>query len=506
MMEGKRRSLATNSFFSVIAWLFPILLGFISTPILVRSLGNERYGIFALVLGFISYSFTFGVGKVAGKYVPEYQAAGFPEKVTQVIAATFWFSLAIGAAGSLLLVIAAPAIVDDLLLVGAEDRRAAINSLYLAGAIGLIVMLSQVFQFVLQGLHRFDNYVALTNLSGLMLGIGNIVLAVTGFGVPALLTWNLAVTIFTGLLFYIRAKYLLPSIKLLVRVPREVTASVSRYAGSIILYQIFANLLYIFERSWVVRKFGAEGLTQYFVPMLLAIYMHGFLFSVTQAAFPVVNELLNDRERVAGLYRRANKLVIAVVVFVVTNFAVCGALFLELWVGADLSRASYPLLIPHGLTFGVIATAIMSFQLAEAFKFPSLNVIMTGLWMAIAVPLMIATADTWQNEGIAWSRFIAAVIVTIPVVVYAEHRALGKIQWRFWAAVGIRAGIAAAAMGFVERFLLGVMSHTYVGLIVGGLAGTLIFAIVLGVTGFLTPEDRETIRRLISRRKTGVIE
>ncbi len=219
-MTGKRRSLAANSFFSVIAWLFPILLGFISTPILVRNLGNEHYGIFALVLGFISYSFTFGVGKVAGKYVPEYQAAGLPEKVTQVISATFWFSLAIGVAGSLLLVLAAPVIVDDLLLVSVDDRMTAIYSLYLAGAIGLFVMLSQVFQFVLQGLHRFDSYVALTNLNGLMLGIGNIVLAVTGFGVPALLSWNLAVTTFTGLLFYVKAKDLLPSIDLAPRVPR----------------------------------------------------------------------------------------------------------------------------------------------------------------------------------------------------------------------------------------------------------------------------------------------
>ncbi len=228
--------------------------------------------------------------------------------------------------------------------------------------------------------------------------------------------------------------------------------------------------------------------------------MHGFLFSVTQAAFPVVNELLNDRDRVAGLYRRANKVVIAVVVFVVTNFAVCGALFLELWVGAELSRVSYPLLIPHGLTFGVIATAIMSFQLSEAFKFPSLNVIMTGLWMAIAIPLMILTADTWQNEGIAWSRFIAAVIVTVPVVIYAEHRALGRVQWRFWAAVGIRAAIAAVAMGVVERLLLGMMSHTYVGLLVAGVSGSLVFAAVLGVTGYLTRDDRQTIRRLITRR------
>src|SRR5215204_4110998 len=103
----QRRRLAVNSFFSVIAWLFPIIIGFISTPILVHSLGSEQYGLFAVVLGFVSYSFAFGVGKVVGKYVPEFQASGESEKVTQVIAATLWFSLAIGLIGSFALALSA---------------------------------------------------------------------------------------------------------------------------------------------------------------------------------------------------------------------------------------------------------------------------------------------------------------------------------------------------------------------------------------------------------------
>src|SRR5215207_4316027 len=101
----KRRGLAANSLFSVIAWVFPIALGFVSTPILVRNLGNEQYGIFAVVLGFISYSFTFGVGKVVGKYIPELRVSGESEKVTQVISSTFWFSLIVGAVGSVTLVL-----------------------------------------------------------------------------------------------------------------------------------------------------------------------------------------------------------------------------------------------------------------------------------------------------------------------------------------------------------------------------------------------------------------
>src|SRR5215213_2240653 len=101
---GKRRGLAANSLFSVVAWIFPIMLGFVATPILVRGLGSEQYGLFAIVLGFISYSFTFGVGKVVGKYIPELEAAGQSERSIKFVSATFWFSLLVGFIGSVTLV------------------------------------------------------------------------------------------------------------------------------------------------------------------------------------------------------------------------------------------------------------------------------------------------------------------------------------------------------------------------------------------------------------------
>lgn len=480
--------------YSVIAWLFPILLGFIATPILVRGLGGEQYGLFAIVLGFISYSFTFGVGKVVGKYLPELQASGESEKATEIVSATFWFSLFVGVTGAAALVLTAPWIVERLLLISTENQRIAVNSLYLAAGIGVVLMLSQVFQFVLQGLHRFDNYVTITNLTGLLLGVGNIVLALNGFGVQALLIWNLGVVLLTGLVFFVRAKHLLPSITLWKMSSRAIWTSVVRYAGNIILYQVFANVLFIFERSWVMRKFGAAALTFYFVPMLLAIYLHGFVASIVQAVFPVVNEVLEDRERVLELYKRANKLILAIVVFTVTNFIACGSLFLQLWVSRELASASYHLLVFHGLTFGVIAIGIMAFQLAEVFKFPALNVIMTGSWMLLAIPMMIVAADYWQSEGVAGARLVAA-LVTFPIVAYTERRFLGNILWRFWTAVGLRIGVAAASMGLVEWFILRSVGDSYVSLFAAGGIGTLVFGGMLAATGFLTTDDREMIRR-----------
>ena len=499
---ARRRSLTTNSLLSLIAWVFPILLGFISTPILVAKLGSEQYGLFAVVLGIISYSFTFGIGKIAGKYVPELQALGESVKVTETIAATFWLSLAIGFVGLIALLLTAPLIVSDVLVISPELQQLAVYSLYLAGAIGLVMMLSQVFQFVLQGLHRFDNYLVLTNLNALLIGVGNIFLAISGFGVATLFAWNLVVVSITAVLFYLRAAHLLPAIRFVTPLPRPIVSTVARYAGNIILYQIFANVLFIFERSWIVRRFGAEALTYYVVPMLLAIYMHGFMASAVQAIFPVVNELLGDRKRLVEIYQRASKIIFVFVVFIVTNLIACGDVFLALWVSPALASRSYQLLVPHSLSFGLIAMFIMVWQLAEAFKYPTMNVIITALWMSIGVPLMIIAAGIWQSEGVAWSRFVA-VLVTFPIALYAEKRFLGKFHLRFWLALAARVAAAALILFAVEILLLRALPVTWPALLLTGGLGTLAFALALFVAGLFTAEDKRLARRLLLRRPSA---
>ena len=189
-------------------------------------------------------------------------------------------------------------------------------------------------------------------------------------------------------------------------------------------------------------------------------------------------------------------------IFTVTNFIAAGALFLKLWVSPEVSAASYNLLIPHGLTFGLLGIGIMAFQLAEAFKFPALNVIITGSWMVLAIPAMIFAADIWQSEGIAWARFTTA-LVTIPIVAYAERRFLGNVQWRFWFAVGVRVLLAAGLMAVVERLVLSSLNlDSYLSLVLAGTAGSLIFVGTLAATGFLTKEDRELIIRSLFRRRT----
>src|SRR5437868_9045861 len=90
------KSVFRNVIYGSLTWILPLGLSFVATPVIVRSLGDNDYGIYALILGFISYSFTFNFGRAITKYVAEYRVSGESEKIRDVISASFFLNVVIG--------------------------------------------------------------------------------------------------------------------------------------------------------------------------------------------------------------------------------------------------------------------------------------------------------------------------------------------------------------------------------------------------------------------------
>ena len=151
-----------NSLFTLLSWLLPLGLTFFATPFIVRGLGNEQYGFYALMTGFIAYSFTFNIGRAVTKYVVEFNAAGEKEKVSQIISATFFLSLFVATVGSLFLVFISEILVDKVLLIDAASRENTILALRIAALCIWLMIIGQVFIAVVQATHRFEIYSLIT--------------------------------------------------------------------------------------------------------------------------------------------------------------------------------------------------------------------------------------------------------------------------------------------------------------------------------------------------------
>ncbi len=146
----------------------------------------------------------------------------------------------------------------------------------------------------------------------------------------------------------------------------------------------------------------------------------------------------------------------------------------------------------------------MALQLAEAFRVPILTGIMTGSWMILGITLMVFFADIWGAEGVAAARCTAALIASIPVIIYSEHRFLGAVQWRFWIAVGVRIVVAIAVTILVQELALSFVGQSHLALLVAGIAGGLTYLGTLLLAGFVTEDDKEVIRWAFLRKSPEI--
>ncbi len=332
------KSIFRNVLYGISTWIIPFILSFFATRIIVKSLGLNDYGIYALILGFIGYSFNFSFGRAITKYIAEYRARGENEHISDVISATFFINLIVGIFGVTLIVSLAEWLVVGVYQVKQINQVKTVTALYFAAAIVFFLMSSQIFNAILQGIHRFDVYSNIFNVNTVVMLSGNILLVLNGYGLIGLLVWNLIVTALTCFAAAAAAKQLLPEFTIKFRVKSEVIKLVLIYSSGIIGYQVLANLLLLFERGWITRRLGEENLTYYVIPMTLAIYIQAFISSIVLVVFPLASELKDNPEKLLRLYSKATKIVCFFVFFMAATLMTGSRLFLTLVAGSGVCR------------------------------------------------------------------------------------------------------------------------------------------------------------------------
>lgn len=494
-----QRTFFKNSIYGLLSWLLPIVPAFLATRIVVHRLGDEQYGVLVALIGFISYFFTTAVGKIAGKYVAEYTSNGEKAKISPVISATLIFGFVTTVAGLLITVAFARSIVADVLSIGSALQNEAIAGIYIASATVLVIVIAQVFQLVLQGLHRFDRFLLLANLSSVSFSLGSIVLALLGYGIVPILWWNLGTWLIVLLASYLAAKRALPEFWFTLRIDSAMFRIVASYGFGLIAYQLFGNVLLLFERGWIFRQFGAAELTFYVIPMSLAMYIHMFVASLVLAMFPKVNELLDRPEQLARLYKRATKVVVALVFFALACSVGGGYALIKWWLGESYANASYVLLIVHTITFAILGIHTVAWQIAESFRSSRTNAVATFAWMLVGITLMIPLSGALSSTGVAIGR-LAGVVAFVAALVYTEHSFLGGFFARFWAATLSRTLVAGTVSAAIQLAILWLTANSLLGLIVAVIAGGINYFGFLMLTGYLDEDEKRILRETLAKK------
>lgn len=466
------QGLARNTLFNLIGWVWPIGLSILTVPFIVRSLGNDAYGLFAIVsivagyLGLLNGPVAMGNVRFMAEAYAHEQWAEFREAVAaglviNVILSTFGGLIMFSAAD--LLARYAFQIPPALVASAVTAFRLAAFSFFLNGVIGTL-------QGIPTAMRRYD----IRNQVGLFVGTLNavaIVLALWwGWGLLGAVLAQVLSSVLGLVLFSIVAWLLLRKFPASKRSSLVSTTFVRRLAGfSSLLFagQVASNIGLQIDRALVGILLGTSAVAFYMVPTKITDRIPGMMFAFSTALYPLSSEAVaTDKvDELRHLYHEMIRILFWISAFAAALLIVLAKDFLMLWMGSEFMVNSW--LVLSLLAAGVVwrSSGSVAYQVCNGMGRADINLLMAiGTAVFLVVPVLILV-PTLGAPGAALGVFVGLLVSNLACDLFTQRKLLGVKSWRESLTPYVRVIIAES--GTILSFhLLSVQVSGWVGLLV----------------------------------------
>ncbi len=496
--ESRSERFVRNVGASVAAQAGLMALSFFLTPVLIRALGVQTYGLYVLFQASVGYVILgcLGAGSATVKFVAEAAASGgrAMRLAVRYCGGLHFFGALAGAA--VLAAFARPC-AQHLFHVPPPMLGPAVFVLRCAAAGAVFVALNQGAAAILQGLQRFDWQNAATLLQSGVMIVGSTVLAVKGFGIDGVARWYVLWSA-CALIFavFVTRRQLLAKWRgdgAELKFSRFLTYGLSVWNGA------FAGIVtFQFDRLFIARAQSLSALTYYAVPANLLQRLQFFPAVINSVMLPMFVEIgAGDDETVRRVYLRGTRSLLFMILPVLVLLFCVMPQFLSLWVGGDFSlSAAWP------------ARLLVAAQAALLFNYiPNAAVAGRGQPLhqaAVSWAQAIISLVAWSLLigrlgllGVALGSLLAQLI---PACVYvtATNRGLLKLPLSRYLDEGLLRPLACAGVLLALVFPFHAEASTWPRLLGLCSAGGALYA---GLCWFVMDAgDKDIFRRLVLRR------
>jgi O-antigen/teichoic acid export membrane protein len=398
----------------------------VTTPIYLRSLGAEAYGVlaFVLVLQAVLLTLDAGIGLSITRVVALGQQDPAVGALVRGLDRTCWVVAAIIA---LLVGFAAAFLAEHWLQLGTLDRRMVVHALVWGGlAIGVRWPIA-LYQGILAGAQRMGQNSAVAAAATLLAALGGALLMTWNRGLVPLLAWLGAVGLVQALACRHLAMNCVPRARPsgwpgVYAFLRASSAAAGLGVVGLLVMQVDKAVL---SKALPVAEFAYYSVAALVVPGLLSLV--GPIFNVL---YPRLALRGDDPD--ANLYRNATLAIGVFVTPVAAGMAVFGESLLYLWMGdAEAARVGGPVLF--WLALGAAQHAIMhappALTLASGRVRLALGI--SSVQLGLTVPAMLAGAALGGAHGaaVAWFGVNTCYLFAGS---WVTHRALLPSVHRRW--------------------------------------------------------------------------
>jgi O-antigen/teichoic acid export membrane protein len=338
---SRSRGIGRNTAINVVGGMAPLLLSILTVPAYLHLIGQDRYGVLAIVWVVLGY---FGVFDLGLSRATANQIARMRDRPPEDRERVFWSAITVnatvGALGGALLLLLGHVLLGHLLHVSADLRHEALGALpWLAVSVPLTTV-TLVLAGTLEGRERFLTVNILSTVGLAMFQLAPLAQAYwVGPSLSGLvMAATFALVASTALSFIVIAVSL--PLRGLPVVDVHRLGELLRYGGWITVTGLVGPLLTVVDRVVIGGVLGARAVAQYTVPSALVARAQILSSGLARTLFPRFSHL--DHGDAADVGRESLSLLAAVMTPICIVGAVCLRPFLDAWVGSELAAKSAP--------------------------------------------------------------------------------------------------------------------------------------------------------------------
>ena len=438
-MEIKVGLLARNSLLNLITSMTYVASGVFVMPIVIRYLGLQRFGIFALswvVLGYFTV-FDLGLGRATTKFVAEAIGREEREKISGFLWPAVIFQSISGLIGAIFLSCITPFLAERVLNIPPEFIGEAKSVFYLIAISIPVVILSSSFRGLLEAEQRFD----LINIVNMPVAIATFILPLIGVFLGFSL-WGIALQLlilkFISLLawlFICLCRFHLFRHRIILK--KETLICLFSFGGWVTVTSLIIPIFISSERFFIGVFSTLSNVTYYAAPYEVATRLWIIPGSLSVILFPAFSLLKgkNAHEHINVIFRSSTKYFIILIGLVVVIMAFFAHDILRIWLGSDFAQRSTLVFQILLLSFLVGSLASIPFNLIHGIGRPDIMAKLYILELLIYLPFVFFMVRHWGINGAAIACTIRTLLEMLIFFFVAcklnKINMLGFFRWAF---------------------------------------------------------------------------
>lgn len=465
------------------------------TPLMLRELGEEAFGIWALAVSAVDYLelLELGFGVSTTKLVAE-DAYRRPKSVARTLNTSFWVLAILGVLGlavGLVLSMLAPTIFN---VPEALTSETVLTFAVLTVAIAVSIP-GDVFGGAIAGYQRYDLHSLANIMLVVLTTVSSAVIVISGGGLVELALATATISICLHGVRWLMLKHLNPELVLRPRlVERSRIRRVTSLSGWFLLRDLAMTVNQRIDLVVVGIILGVESVAVYAIGLKLMRLAVGVLYPLAGVFFPHASELSTkgDRDGLRSLLCDGTRTAIVVGLPTTLGLMVLSKSAVRVWVGPGYSDAALVLtVLAASLAFEALAAT--AWQMLAGVGRARTSGVVASIEAVVNLGCSLILGSMYGVVGVAIGTLAGIIVVKVPVTLALVLRDL-EIKWSsfFSAAVlpTLLPGVVSAATFLGARLLF---PQGVIGVVLAATAGMTVFFVIYWFTG-ATDSERDRVR------------